>query len=146
MDMKTRQPTLGILVRGLRSRNGWTLKQMSEKTDIPVPTLSKVEHDRVTLTYDKLLQVSQRLNIPMSELFADPVIAEGVEPSVMARRSLGLVSDAVRVNTKNYDYYYLCPELRRKRMDPGVHTDSCEKSSGVRRPRPPPRRGVHIRS
>ena len=35
-----------------------------------------------------------------------------------ARRSIGLMDDAVRVNTKNYDYYYLCPELRRKRMIP----------------------------
>jgi hypothetical protein len=24
----------------------------------------------------------------------------------------------VRVNTKNYDYYYMCPELRKKRMIP----------------------------
>lgn len=118
MDMKARHPTLGMLVRALRARNGWTLKEMSEKTDIPVSTLSKVEHDRLTLTYDKLLQVSQRLNIPMSELFADPIGPVGGEPAVTARRSIGLVADAVRVNTSNYDYYYLCPELRRKRMIP----------------------------
>ena len=35
-----------------------------------------------------------------------------------ARRSIGVIDDAVRVNTKNYDYFYLCPELRRKRMIP----------------------------
>ena len=35
-----------------------------------------------------------------------------------ARRSIGRISDAIRVNTPNYDYYYLCPELRRKRMIP----------------------------
>ena len=118
MDMKTRHPTLGSLVRALRSRNGWTLKQMSERTDIPVSTLSKVEHDRLTLTYDKLLQVSQRLNIPLSELFSDPVMTPEMEPAVTARRSIGVVADAVRVNTRNYDYYYMCPELRRKRMIP----------------------------
>ena len=44
---------------------------MSERTGIPLSTLSKVEHDRLTLTYDKLLQLSQRLNIRMSELFAE---------------------------------------------------------------------------
>jgi transcriptional regulator with XRE-family HTH domain len=49
------------LVRSLRARNGWTLKEMSERTAIPVSTLSKVEHDRLTLTYDKLVQLSQRL-------------------------------------------------------------------------------------
>lgn len=114
--MKTRQPTLGSLLRALRARNGWTLKQMSERIAIPVSTLSKVEHDRLTLTYDKLLQLSQRLNIGMAELFADPAADSG--PAVTARRSIGSMDDAVRVNTKNYDYYYLCPELRRKRMIP----------------------------
>ncbi|MBN8841916.1 MAG: helix-turn-helix transcriptional regulator, partial [Sphingomonadales bacterium] len=39
-------PTLGAVMRGIRSRNGWTLKQMSAKSGIPVSTLSKVEHDR----------------------------------------------------------------------------------------------------
>jgi transcriptional regulator with XRE-family HTH domain len=115
MDMKTRHPTLGSLLRSLRLRNRWTLKEMSERSRIPVSTLSKVEHDRLTLTYDKLVQLSQRLNIPISELFAD---AGAAEPAVTARRSIGHVEDAVRVNTKNYDYYYLCPELRKKRMVP----------------------------
>jgi transcriptional regulator with XRE-family HTH domain len=119
MDMKARHPTLGSLLGAIRSRNGWTLKQMSERTDIPVSTLSKVEHDRLTLTYDKLMQVSQRLNISLSELLADPGSGtSGVEPAVTARRSIGRVADAVHVNTRNYDYYYLCPELRRKRMIP----------------------------
>jgi transcriptional regulator with XRE-family HTH domain len=116
MDAKTRHTTLGSLLRSLRDRNGWTLKEMSERTDIPVSTLSKVEHDRLTLTYDKLVQLSQRLNIRISELFADP--DEVVEAAVTARRSIGSMDEAVRVNTKNYDYYYLCPELRRKRMIP----------------------------
>jgi transcriptional regulator with XRE-family HTH domain len=116
MDAKTRHATLGSLLRSLRARNGWTLKEMSVRTDIPVSTLSKVEHDRLTLTYDKLVQLSQRLNIRISELFADP--DEVIETAVTARRSIGSIDDAVRVNTKNYDYYYLCPELRRKRMIP----------------------------
>lgn len=89
---------------------------MSEHTGIPLSTLAKVEHDRLTLTYDKLLQLSQRLNIRMSELFAEDT---GVaEPAVTARRSIGRIDRAIRVNTRNYDYYYLCAELRRKRMIP----------------------------
>ena len=120
MDMKVRHPTLGSLLRGLRSRNGWTLKEMSERTEIPVSTLSKVEHDRLTLTYDKLLQVSEGLSIPLSELFGDLAGGVGTDNTVTARRSIGLLPDAVRVNTKNYDYYYMCPELRQKRMIPVV--------------------------
>src|ERR1700732_2240858 len=106
MDMKADRPTLGLLLRDLRARQGWTLKEMSERTGIPVSTLSKVEHDRLTLTYDKLLQVSQRLNISLSELLADPGGGTAaVEPAVTARRSIGRVADAVHVNTRNYDYY-----------------------------------------
>ena len=114
---KTSPPSLGGLLRALRARRGWTLKQMSDRTGIPVSTLSKVEHDRLTLTYDKLLQLSQRLNMRMSELFAEDDAAQ--EPAaVTARRSIGSLESAVEVNTANYEYHYLCPELRRKRMIP----------------------------
>ena len=114
--MTPQHQTIGSLLRALRARNEWTLKEMSQSCGIPLSTLSKVENDRLSLTYDKLLQISQRLNIRMSELFAE----EGnvPEPSVTARRSIGRINDAVRVTTPNYDYFYLCPELRRKRMIP----------------------------
>jgi transcriptional regulator with XRE-family HTH domain len=115
---KSRRPTLGSLLRGLRLRNGWTLKEMSVRTGIPLSTIAKVEHDRLTLTYDKLLQLSQRLNIRMSDLFSQ---ADGsADVPITARRSIGRLSDAIRVNTPNYEYFYMCPELRRKRMVPTV--------------------------
>jgi transcriptional regulator with XRE-family HTH domain len=114
--MGARQSTLGTLLRRLRSRSNWTLKEMSDRSGIPVSTLSKVERDQLTLTYDKLMQVSQRLNISMSDLLAEE--DSTLETPITARRSLGRVDRAIRVNTKNYDYYYLCPELRRKRMIP----------------------------
>ena len=110
-------PTLGALLRSLRDGEGLTLKQMSEKCGIPVSTLSKVEHDRLTLSYDKLYQLSQRLGIRMSDLFAETNTGGS---AVTARRSLGDMDQAIRVETPNYDYYYLCTELRRKRMIPVI--------------------------
>ncbi len=115
---KPRRPTLGSLLRGLRLRNDWTLKEMSERTGIPLSTLAKVEHDRLTLTYDKLLQLSQRLNLRMSDLFSEADTASDVP--ITARRSIGKLADAIRVNTPNYEYFYMCPDLRRKRMVPTV--------------------------
>ncbi|MEG3181328.1 helix-turn-helix domain-containing protein [Sphingomonas sp. LT1P40] len=109
-------PTLGTVMRGIRARHGWTLKEMSAKSGIPVSTLSKVEHDRLTLSYDKLQQLSQRLNIRMSDLFAEG--SDDSVPRVTGRRSLGTMDQAVRVTTDNYDYNYLCTDLRRKRMIP----------------------------
>ena len=116
--MPSNTPTLGTLLRGLRAREGWTLKEMSAKSGIPVSTLSKVEHDRLTLTYDRLQQLSRRLGMRMSELFAER--EDATPAAVTARRSVGDVEQAVRIETPNYDYYYLCTELRRKRMIPVI--------------------------
>ena len=115
--MPSSSPTLGTLLRRLRAREGWTLKEMSERTGIPVSTLSKVEHDRLTLTYDKLQQLSQPPQHPHVRAVRRERRGQSA-PAVTARRSIGDIDRAVRVNTPNYDYYYLCPELRRKRMIP----------------------------
>ncbi len=116
MTSRSNPPTLGEVMRGIRTRNGWTLKEMSARSGIPVSTLSKVEHDRLTLSYDKLQQLSQRLNIRMSDLFAED--AGDSAPRVTGRRSVGTIDTAVRVTTDNYDYHYLCTDLRQKRMIP----------------------------
>ncbi len=117
-DTSSNRPTLASVMRGIRSRNGWTLKQMSERSGIPVSTLSKVEHDRLTLSYDKLQQVSERLDMSMSDLFAESGSRD--EPQVTGRRSIGRIETAVQVTTTNYDYHYLCTDLRQKRMIPIV--------------------------
>lgn len=110
------QPTLGAVIRNLRAVRGWTLREMSEHTDIPVSTLSKVEHDRLTLTYDKLLQLSNKLDIRIADLFS--AADTPADPKVTGRRSIARLDEALRVETANYDYYYLCTELRHKRMVP----------------------------
>ncbi|WP_368734260.1 helix-turn-helix domain-containing protein [Erythrobacter sp. YJ-T3-07] len=112
----SKRPTLADVIRGIRNRNGWTLKQMSDKCGIPVSTLSKVEHGRLTLTYDKLQQVSDRLNLRMSDLFAEE--NDDSSAKVTGRRSIGTIENAVQVTTDNYDYHYLCTDLRQKRMIP----------------------------
>jgi transcriptional regulator with XRE-family HTH domain len=117
---KKDRPTLGLLMRRIRARKGLTLREMSARTGIPISTLSKVEYDRLTLTYDKLLAVSEGLKISLAELLGEAVESVDADAGVTGRRSLGIVQDAVRVTTPNYDYYYMCPELRRKRMVPVI--------------------------
>lgn len=118
--MLTDTPTLGALLRNYRAKREWTLKEMSAHSGIPVSTLSKIEHDRLTLTYDKLQLLSQRLGLRLSELFAEDT--DDAVPAVTARRSLGTTDSGIRVETPNYGYRYLCTELRKKRMIPVVTT------------------------
>lgn len=125
--MSRTRKTLGTVLAELRSRRGWTLKEMSEQSHIPISTLSKIEHDRLSLTYDKLQQLSERLRIPMADLFGQD---ESTGPApVLGRRSVGTRESALRIDTENYEYYYVCTELRHKRMVPvitHVHVRSIE--------------------
>ncbi|MGY4395421.1 transcriptional regulator with XRE-family HTH domain [Sphingomonas sp. UYAg733] len=122
--MRSDRPTLGTLLRSIRRRQGWTVNQMAERSGIPVSTLSKIEHDRLTLSYDKLLTLSDRLGLHISEFFAETGVpvppAPPAQERFTARRSLGDIEHALRVETVNYDYHYLCTDLRRKRMIPVV--------------------------
>jgi transcriptional regulator with XRE-family HTH domain len=112
--------TLGGLIGLLRQRNGWTLRQMSEKVGIPLSTLAKVEADKLSLTYDKLQQLTSRLGMTMTEFLgqADPSSRGSSMPVVTARRSLTTEDNSIRIATPNYDYEYLCANLREKRMVP----------------------------
>ena len=99
--MSTQQPTFGGVLCGQRVL--WLDTQRDEeRCGIPLSTLSKVNHDRQTLTYYKLRQFSRRLNISMLELFTQE--DAGAQPSVTARRRFSRIEDAIRVSTPNIDY------------------------------------------
>ena len=108
--------TLGAVLRGWRMRHGLTLKEMSARTGVPFSTLAKVEHDRLTLTYEKLQLISERLGTPLSALFSESAGPHSTGPN--SRRSMATRAGALHVATPNYDYFYMSPELRNKAMIP----------------------------
>jgi transcriptional regulator with XRE-family HTH domain len=117
--MTRKNNTLGSLIRALRRQKGWTLRQMSEKVGIPLSTLAKVEQDKLSLTYDKLQQFTSRLGLTMTEFLAHAEARATDSPQVVtARRSLTRDGNSIQVSTPNYDYEYLCADLREKRMVP----------------------------
>ena len=93
---------------------------MSDKVGIPLSTLAKVETDKLSLTYDKLQQFTSRIGMTMAEFLAlaeePPVV--GTQPLVTARRSVASAGNSIHIATPNYDYEYLCTDLREKRMVP----------------------------
>src|SRR5579862_2563271 len=117
--MTRKNKTLGSLIRVLRDQKNWTLRQMSEKVGIPLSTLAKVEQNKLSLTYDKLQQLTSRLGLTMAEFLAqaDPP-AVNAPQVVTARRSLTRDGNSIQVSTPHYDYEYLCADLREKRMVP----------------------------
>jgi transcriptional regulator with XRE-family HTH domain len=111
------KPSLGNIVRHVRTSNGWTLAEMSRRVNIPLSTLGKVEKDRLTLSYEKLVDLSDKLGMRLADfLNSSPGAAQ---PKGLARRSVGKASvGGLQIETKNYDYRYLCTELRGKIMIP----------------------------
>ena len=89
---------------------------MSTAVGIPLSTLARIEHDRGSLTYDKLLQLSERLGIGLPELFSMPPVPEN--PVATGRRSIAGEANSITVASRNYDDKYLCSELRRKIITP----------------------------
>jgi transcriptional regulator with XRE-family HTH domain len=117
--MANENSTLGGLIRVLRQQKGWTLRQLSEKVGIPLSTLGKVEADKGSLSYDKLQQFTSRLGLTMAEFLAHAELrASGSPPIFTARRSLTGTDNSIQISTPNYDYEYLCADLREKRMVP----------------------------
>ena len=116
--MASKNSTLGSLIRLVRKKNSWTLRQLSERVGIPLSTLAKVETDKLSLTYDKLQQFTGRLGLSMTEFLAQGEEPANTLPVFTARRSLTNSGNSIQISTPNYDYEYLCADLREKRMVP----------------------------
>src|ERR1700692_4526239 len=116
LKMASKNSTLGSLVRLVRKKNSWTLRQLREKVGIPLSTLAKVETDKLSLTYDKLQQFTASLGLSMTEFLAQGEAPPATRlPVLTARRSLTNRGNSIRISTQNYDYEYLCADLRQKR-------------------------------
>jgi transcriptional regulator with XRE-family HTH domain len=118
--MKAKKKTSGIgrNLRDIRHRYGLSLTEVAARTGISRSTLYKVESAGVSLTYDKILQISDGLNIDITELFG-----RGPESPLAAtptRRSVGRLMEGYEVDTPNLTYLYLCRELLEKKLTPMV--------------------------
>lgn len=91
-----------------------SFKDVSHLTGVAVSTLSKVENDQMSLTYDKLLQICAGLGVHVTEMLS----GDSKQPSARTRRSATSATTKLRQRTRNVDYHYLATDLVRKRMVP----------------------------
>src|SRR4029077_11171733 len=92
----------GAALKALRMQRGWTLAEVSKRTELPVSTLSKIENDRMSLSYDKLARISAGLGVDISQLFT-PQLA-GPPGTVSGRRSVTLAGQGQIIETENYGH------------------------------------------
>jgi transcriptional regulator with XRE-family HTH domain len=108
---------LGERVRALRQRNKWSLAQLAGRTGLAASTLSRIENNQLSLTYEKLLDLSRGFGVDLAELLR----GEGPGEEVATGRRSYTPPDGGRViETGAYLYRYLCTDMTRKKMTPIV--------------------------
>jgi transcriptional regulator with XRE-family HTH domain len=97
----------------MREQNGWTLAQVSARTGLAISTLSKVEHNQISLTYNKLAKLAAGLALDVAEFFTEQAVEESFGRRAYVRRGEGHVHE-----TANYAHQYFAAELLHRRMVP----------------------------
>jgi len=109
----------GAALRALRMQRGWTLAEVSKRTDLPISTLSKIENDRISLSYDKLARISTGLGVDISQLFVPHVV--GAPGALLnGRRSVTLTGQGQIIETENYGHTYPAADFLNKRFVPVI--------------------------
>lgn len=109
---------LGDCLKAARQARKLTLKQVAERTGLALSTLSKVENHQMSLTYDKLLQLTSGLGMQIAELFHSTAPTPQAAPVVTARRSICRAGEGDVIDTRTYSYGYKCTDLVSKAMVP----------------------------
>ncbi len=123
--MSERKPEIGSLVRpgaalrNFRNERGWTLAQLSEKTGLPLSTLSKIETDKTELTIDRLLRISLALDFNIADVFGSPT-NQYAPAEANSRRSITRAGEGEKVCSKNGTYIYQAYDILKKSITPVV--------------------------
>jgi transcriptional regulator with XRE-family HTH domain len=106
----------GAALKRLRTGRGLTLAEMSERTGFPISSLSKMENDKTALTLEKLLTLSDALEVDIGEMFN--VSSTQAASDGAMRRSITRAGDGESIETPRGNYLYLAAELLHKKVIP----------------------------
>ena len=110
----------GSILKSIRTDRGWTLAQVSQLTDLPIATLSKIENEKMSLSYDKLVRISKGLGIDIGLLFGAVPTPETEAPGLVlsGRRSITRSGEGSAIETKTYSHLYPAADLLNKQIVP----------------------------
>lgn len=104
---------LGSRVRQLRKERSWTLEQAAQKAGLARSTLSKIENDQMSPTFDAVKKLADGLGVSVPQLFTPPK-----SDQVMARLSVTKTGEGREHVTATYEHELLAGELKSKAMLP----------------------------
>lgn len=104
---------LGRRLKRMRRERGWTLAEVSARTGLAVSTLSKVENNRISLTYNNLAKLASGLELDIANFFTGEAIQDSFGRRMVCRRGEGRLHE-----TANIANEYLVADLLHRRMIP----------------------------
>lgn len=110
----------GIALKNLRRQNHWTLADVSRRTGVPASTLSRIENDQISPTFDLLLRLSQGLAIDLAQLLSMGKPAAVAGSGQSGRRSVNRHDAGSVVRMPGCVLHYLSTDLLNKQMSPVV--------------------------
>jgi transcriptional regulator with XRE-family HTH domain len=104
---------LGQRIKEIRSKLGITLEEASQRTGLARSTLSKIENEQISPTYQAMQKLAHGLQIDMPQLFEPPkkIVATG-------RRDISRVGQGKPHPTPTYEHELLATQLSNKKMMP----------------------------
>ena len=110
--MSTRQQ-IGKRVRRLRKGRDQTLAELARLSGVSVSTISKIENDALSPTLDVILKLCDGLDVEIGDLVSEDDATQ-TDTAPNSRFSVARKDSGVLFDTPNYDYLYLCPDVKRK--------------------------------
>lgn len=104
---------LGSRVRTLRKAKRLTLKDVATKAGLATATISKVENNRLSPTYENIIRLALGLGVDIASLFSD----QPASPP-RGRRSITRLGEGKIFRTDTYDYEMLCTDVVGKKIIP----------------------------
>ena len=120
-DALVSKEVVGARLRVMRKQKGFTLKRLSQVSGVPLSTLSKIELGQASLSYDKLMVISQALSIDMSVLVKAKPLADS-SPNLPATVVTAQLTDHEAYTTENYSHKFLFSDIQGKAMTPIIST------------------------
>ncbi|QFT61154.1 (S)-2-hydroxypropylphosphonic acid epoxidase (plasmid) [Sulfitobacter sp. THAF37] len=113
----TTAQALGARLRHLRKSRQMTLSTLGALSGVSLSTISKIENGTLSPTLDKVLRLADGLEMSIGQLIGDEQ-SDYDKPAPNSRMAPSRQDDGIVIDTDNYEYKYLCSELKNKRMVP----------------------------
>lgn len=104
---------LGERVRAIRRARNWTLEEAAKRAGLARSTLSKIENEQMSPTFDAVQKLARGLDIDVPQLFQPAPVDK-----ISGRRAITRAGEGRAHPTVTYEHELLAAEISRKRMLP----------------------------